>query len=159
MVVRRYINGPPLPSVDESAPWVVILEPKGLQVLDELAFSEHPFAEKELLRSHVTQLQDNFRRNRPYQKIVPIQHRFVFEAARYEIIRIFTLGVTGFDTPGSGNALPETHTALQSTYQAILNYLPLLESSQPKLAKQLRATFDGTLLYLKKIRILIHSTV
>jgi len=150
MVVRRLINGPPLPSVDESAPWVTILEPKGLQVLDELAFSEHPFTEKELLRSHVTQLQDNFRRNRPFQKITPIQHRFVFEAARYEIIRIFTLGVTGFDTPGSSNALPEAQTALRSIYQALTAYMPLLETKDVKLAKQLQKTFTNALTYLDK---------
>jgi cytochrome c peroxidase len=65
-------------------------------------------------------------------------------------MRIFTLGVTGFDTPGSGNAMPEAHTALNACAQAIAAYLPMLQQSQPKLAEQVRKTYDEALLYLKK---------
>jgi cytochrome c peroxidase len=148
--VRRFLNGPPLPFVDESAPWVNVMEPKGLQVLDELAFAENPVETKAELLAHLREFEQHFKETATYQRHIQLQHRFVLESARYELIRVFTLGVTGFDTPGSGNAMPEALTALNAVYQAISAYLPLLEQSQPKLAAQIRKTFGETLVYLQK---------
>ena len=148
--VRRFLNGPPLPFVDESAPWVQEMEPKGLQILDELVFSENPLEEKTAIVAQLEELAFNFNQAKLYQRIIKMQHRFVFEAVRLELIRIFTLGVTGFDTPGSGNALPEAHTAMTASYDAIAAYLPLLEQKDSKLAEEVRSAFNEALLYLEK---------
>ena len=102
-----------MPTTEPKVPEVRIIEPIGLQVLDELLFGDSPEAEKGQILVLVNQLKHDFAVARAYQNGIPLQHRFVFEAVRYELIRIFTLGLTGFDTPGSGNALPEAHAALR----------------------------------------------
>jgi cytochrome c peroxidase len=43
------------------------------------------------------------------------------DAAWYELIRIATLGITGFDTPGSLEGLPESATALSSVKMILLS--------------------------------------
>ncbi|MEO1516874.1 MAG: cytochrome c peroxidase [Bacteroidota bacterium] len=125
--VKVSLNGAPLPSVEPHVPEVVPLEPVGLQVLDELTFSDQPFEEKEAIVKLTQQLQNDFRQIRIVQKNMKITHRHVFEAMREEMVRIFTLGMTGFDTPGSVNALPEAKVTLQSLYDAFQIYRPLLE--------------------------------
>ncbi|MEO1628224.1 MAG: cytochrome c peroxidase, partial [Bacteroidota bacterium] len=125
--VKVSLNGAPLPSVEPHVPEVVPLEPVGLQVLDELTFSDQPFEEKEAIVKLTQQLQNDFRQIRIVQKNMKITHRHVFEAMREEMVRIFTLGMTGFDTPGSVNALPEAKVTLQSLYDAFQIYRPILE--------------------------------
>lgn len=149
-LVRRFLNGPPLPFVDESAPWVNVIDPKGLQVLDELAFAENPLETKTELLAQLSEFEKNFAEATKYQRVIKLQHRAVFESVRYELMRIFTLGVTGFDTPGSGNAMPEALTALNACAQAIAAYLPMLQQTQPKLAEQVRKTFNEASFYLEK---------
>ncbi len=147
--VETYINGAPLPSVMQNNPQVYILEPEGLQVLDELVFAEDPFEEKEAIREMVELLIRNFSTIKRYQVNVPIEHRFVFEASRKQLIRIFTLGLTGFDTPGSLNAIPEAKTALASVQRAIGLYLPLLEKNEPRLAEEITTLLDDGVQYLE----------
>ena len=147
--VKKYLNGPPLPTTEAKVPEVRIIEPIGLQVLDELVFGESPEAEKEQIAALVNQLGHDFAAARTYQGGIPLQHRFVFEAVRYELIRIFTLGLTGFDTPGSGNALPEASAALKGAADALAAYLPLIEQQAPAVARQLAATQQQALAYLQ----------
>ncbi|MEM9921345.1 MAG: cytochrome c peroxidase, partial [Bacteroidota bacterium] len=125
--VKVSLNGAPLPSVEPHVPEVVPLDPVGLQVLDELVFADEPFAEKEEIIKLTNQLQIDFKQIYRVQKSMRITHRHIFEALREELIRIFTLGMTGFDTPGSVNALPEAKVALQSAHKAFGAYQSLLE--------------------------------
>ena len=98
---KKNINGAPLPSVEPNVPEVVVIEPAGLQVLDEMIFTDAPFAEKEAIGALAKQFAMDFKTLRKYQSNISIEHRHVFEAMRQQLVRIFTLGVTGFDTPGS----------------------------------------------------------
>ena len=92
-----------------------VVNPVGLQVLDELVFSENPSAETETILKLVIKLkQDVFAianafKNRKYLKDFEI-----VEASRLELIRIFTFGVTGYDTPGSLNGIQESAEALNA---------------------------------------------
>lgn len=147
--VKKYLNGPPLLTTEPKVPEVRIIEPVGLQVLDELVFGDNPEEEKTQIAALAKQLEHDFAAARTYQGGIPLQHRFIFEAVRYELIRIFTLGITGFDTPGSGNAIPEAHAALHGAARALAPYLPLLDKQEPELAKRLEATARQALAYLQ----------
>lgn len=147
--VKKYLNGPPLPTTEPKVPEVRIIDPVGLQVLDELVFGDAPEADKEEIARLVNQLRHDFTAVRTYQGGMPLQHRFVFEAVRFELIRIFTLGLTGFDTPGSGNAIPEAHAALNTAAAALAPYLPLVEKQNPALARRLEAALEQALAYLQ----------
>ena len=147
--VKKHINGAPLPRVEPHVPEVRIINPSGLQTLDELIFSEDPFSEKETIVELITTLQKKYNQTYLYQKGIQLQHRYVFEALRQELIRIFTLGVTGFDTPGSGNAIPEAIQALRGTEQVLNYYHPLLEKKSPVLQKNIATLFSATFQYLE----------
>jgi len=124
--VKKFLNGAPLPTVEPSVPEVIQLDPVGLQVLDELVFSDDPFAEKEEIVRLTNKLVKDYQNIQRVQQSIRLQHRHIFEAMREELVRIFTLGMTGFDTPGSGNALEEAKVTLTSIQTAYQKYQDLL---------------------------------
>lgn len=147
--IRRYVNGPPLPAIEKGVPEVSILEPLGLQVLDELLFSEDPLAEKAAIIQQVEELHHSYQTIYNYQSNIKLHHRNVFESIRLDLVRVFTLGLTGFDTPGSGNAIPEAIQSLKGMQKAITAYMGLIQSKDVQLAATLSATFDQAITYLE----------
>lgn len=149
--VKMYINGAPLPTIDRTQPGILVLEPEGFQILDELVFSESPKEESESIQTFTKKLESELSETIRYVKINRLQHRMIFEAAREEIIRVFTLGLTGFDTPGgSAQAVEEAHTSLASIYAALEGYLIGAKSTNPELSTDLDELFQEALDYLAK---------
>ncbi len=127
---RDFINGAPLPKLERKVPELVVLQPKGLQVLDELIFDEDPNLDE--ICKQTNALVDNINRMKTLHTAYPLQDRHVFEAMRFEVIRITSLGLTGFDTPLSGNALPEALLALRSIEKAYQPYFSIVEKNSSK---------------------------
>ncbi len=149
--VKLYLNGAPLPAIDRSQPGLNVLEPEGLQVLDELVFSESPEAEKKTILNLAQKLGTEMKGIIPSIQINRLQHRFIFEAAREEVIRIFTLGLTGFDTPGgSTQAVQEAQTALAAVHEGLEGYIKTLYSADPDLAQELSNLFSEAHNYLEE---------
>lgn len=146
--VKKYLNGPPLLSIEPKVPEVKVLEPIGLQVLDELVFGEQPYLERAAILELCQSLEKDVAHVRAYQLKIPLQHRFVFEGIRYELIRIFTLGLTGFDTPASGQALPEAAQALGSLSKAYQAYLPLIQEQDAAVAQNTARLFREAIAYI-----------
>ena len=63
-------------------------------------------------------------------KRIYIEPYQIFEAARLELVRIFTQGTTGYDTPGSLNGLAEAKTALDSMQTIIMLSIKELPKKQ-----------------------------
>ena len=61
--IKRLVNGPPLPFVEPKVPEVHVIQPEGLQVLDEMVFTENPFDEKEEIVRLVGELSRNFKKD------------------------------------------------------------------------------------------------
>ncbi|WP_419867864.1 cytochrome-c peroxidase [Chryseobacterium sp. CT-SW4] len=107
------INAAPLFRIEAAGTTAYTLPPKGLQVLDELIYSEEAIHEKEKIREitdflynaysnfYLSALKNGLSKGK--NKTLPL---------RIELIRIYTLGVTGFDTPGSLNISQEAKHAL-----------------------------------------------
>ena len=146
--VQDFINGPPLLSLERNAPSLSVLEPEGLQVLEELIFGEDPVSEKTEIVRLVKALQHNLDTFQKGQRRIMLTDRQVLEAARFELIRIFTLGVTGFDSPAALFSLPEAHTSLKSIQQALLLYEPLLMAKDRQLANYLKNELAHAVRYL-----------
>ncbi len=146
--IKKNINGAPLPNVEPNVPRVIEIAPSGLQVLDELAFGEDPFSEKEKIQELAQKLSHDFEEMQAYQSKVKLTHRHIFEAIRQGIVRVFTLGATGFDTPGSANAIPEAKAAFEGMYDAFKNYMPMLTEKDRGLAIVMDARMEYTLQYL-----------
>ncbi len=142
--IVRFVNGAPLPKVDESAPEHTVIPPLGLQTLDEAIFSEEPDPNEIL---HLSQtLIGHWPNIADVEKSRNMEHRYIFEAFRYQLIRLFTLGLTGFDTPGSVNAIPEAISSLEAMERAFSYYEALSPDSTPILVETL-GTFTQ---YLKE---------
>ena len=148
LAVKRNFNGSPLPTTEPSVPELAVLSPKGLQVLDDLVFSDNPLDEIEQIRSLLAQLRADLEQSKSVWLGTPLTHRNIFEAARREMIRIFSLGVTGFDTPGSANALPEAAAAFDAVHAAMQAYLPMLEAKERGLAILFDARLEHTKSFL-----------
>ena len=148
--MKKYINGAPLPTIEKHVPEIRVIEPSGLQVLDELVFGDNPIDEKEEILAQVKDLKKYFSQVQQYQKGIQINHRHVFEASRQEIIRILTLGVTGFDTPGSANAIPEAVNAMEAVSNAMAFYQTAIKEKDASLSNDIKALFKGAIQYLKE---------
>lgn len=146
---KYYLNGAPLPKLENHVPEVNVLNPEGLQVLDELVFLEEEldlakiqFLSKKLLMQSQKTLN--------YQKAFSIQHRQVFEALRQEIIRIFTLYLTGFDTPGSANGIHESAVSLSSCFKTLSPYKNMILQKKPQHWIDLSNLYGDAIAHLKK---------
>lgn len=105
---KTNLNAAPLFRIEAAGTSAYTLPPEGLQVLDELIFSENAFDESAKIIEITDYLYNSF--NNFYlssinnglstgnNKTLPL---------RIELIRIYTLGITGFDTPGSLNTSEE----------------------------------------------------
>ena len=135
--IEEHINGAPLLHIARNEAGASVIPPEGLQVLDELVFADDAkeeaseiSAQTQMLQNAYIELYAGFLQ----KEILDIE---LIEAARLELVRIFTLGVTGFDTPGSLNALPEAQAALQSLQEFVL---PLCAESEKTDVKNLFGT-------------------
>ncbi len=128
-----HINGAPLPKVDKEDANGDIVPPNGLQALDELVFSE----EAEEHQDHIEKLATDLKRRSDFIAQVhlplPLSDAQAIEALRSGIVRVFTLGLAGFDTPGSGNAISEAMAGILSMEKAFLLFE---DSVKPKARKK-----------------------
>lgn len=149
--VKDHVNGAPLPSLERKVPSLVVLEPEGLQILDELIFSDDPNSEAELIRTLTQTLAKNVELLRNTQLSTKVYDRHVFEGVQLELIRLFTLGLTGFDTPGSVNAIPEARQALEAMTRALQPYtVSLHEQGKKDLASELTQSLMSPANYLEQ---------
>lgn len=110
---KTHLNAAPLFHIEAAGTSAYTLPPEGLQVLDELIFSDEAGDEKEKIKTITDFLYNSYSSfylsavknglSRGNNKTLPL---------RIELIRIYTLGVTGFDTPGSLNISEEASHAL-----------------------------------------------
>ena len=128
--VEGRINGGPLPSsdYDSMTKKVIVTKPRGLQTIEEAIYAEQPYSEKAKLKDLVQKLQVDAREITERQEQYKLDDRLLLEAARLEVVRAATLGVTGFDTPASGNALNETAAGLESSWAAIIGFVTQYEA-------------------------------
>lgn len=116
--IARFVNGAPLPEIEQ--PEVVIREPHGLQVMEELILQDsidytalkH---ETVLLKSYCISIRDNIEAGGFTQEQL-------YDAIKKQVFRIITLGITGFDAPAVKTGLEEAAVSL-SELTAITPYL------------------------------------
>lgn len=145
VVSKDYINGSPLPKLEKESFGLNIIQPKGLQILDELIFSENILTKKEHIIELLYEL-SSIVKNLSFTN--KIYDRQVFEGMRLELVRIFTLGLTGFDVPASGGSIEEAKVALQSMHEDIKPYESKVKNEG--LALIIEQNFNGLLTYLSQ---------
>jgi cytochrome c peroxidase len=127
--VKEHINGAPLPHLDPDEKLPHPIDPRGLQVLDELIYSAEAKTSGTAIFSLAEELDTRFAYLYIRSQKLPIEQYQLIEAVRLELIRLFTLGVTGFDTPGSANALTETQVVVKTLEEAIQPILSQVDNA------------------------------
>ena len=147
-VVKDYVNGPPLPKLMRNAPRLVVLAPQGLQVIDELL--AEGAIDKKALVDEIAHLRSKLVALHAFEPHTVTDRQF-FEAVRFGLVRIFTLGVTGFDTPGAAaqRALPDALASLRGMATGWEAYGSRLAARAPALARRIDSTHAEAIAYLK----------
>ncbi|MAO07151.1 MAG: cytochrome-c peroxidase [Alteromonas sp.] len=109
----KTLNGAPLPKLEQKVADLRILEPKGIQVMDELMAEITPESLQDL-KKELTILQKSFAQVKKFLESKQISDRQFFEASRQALVRIASLGITGFDTPGTQLGIEDAYTVLGS---------------------------------------------
>lgn len=125
--IKQRINGAPLPKTEPKVADLNIIEPKGLQTLDEILFESPNMYDYKQTQKLLVLLKKDVDYAFQFANKINLTHQMIFEAMRLELIRIFTLGVTGFDTPGSLNALEEAYVALHAVFTVYQKYIPMMK--------------------------------
>ncbi|MEQ9582844.1 MAG: cytochrome-c peroxidase, partial [Arenibacter sp.] len=117
-----YINGAPLPKVSEYFEADKVIPPGGLQALDEAVYEA---ASDENLQ-HIKVLANGLKERVDFianiHLPVNLKSSQIIECIRSGIVRIFTLGLTGYDTPGSVNGLQESYVSWHSMETTFLYF-------------------------------------
>ena len=118
----RLVNGPALKRTEEDNPQTII-EPQGFQVIEETLFGDWETASRSRALNQVNQLHKTIQRliNEP-----DLQYKFrdevIFGALRSSVIRLASMGISGFDSPVAAHSLPEAIATLDGITQAVNFY-------------------------------------
>ncbi|MES2864983.1 MAG: cytochrome c peroxidase [Bacteroidota bacterium] len=110
--VSSKINGAPLLHIEKENSRPILANPEGLQVLDELIFSEETAENKNEIANLAIRLNNNYQTLYRKVSVEKLNSTDAILAIRIQLIRIFTLGITGFDTPGSVNVIEDSCNSL-----------------------------------------------
>jgi cytochrome c peroxidase len=107
--LSRRINGPALPEIkiDDN----VVNDAAGFQVIEELIYGDS--IDLVELKKQVLILKTDIKFIRQNFKDLPIQKHHFYELIQHQIIRIATLGITGFDSPVAFKSLEESKYAIE----------------------------------------------
>ena len=120
------LNGPPVQEIENAdlldPMYARAIDPVGLQVIEESIYPEFVFAHKKTLLREVDDLLTNTGYLVSYFTNHTLADWRILDAAKLEVFRIITLGITGFDAPLSLNSINECAASLQSVYDLLSFY-------------------------------------
>jgi cytochrome c peroxidase len=116
------LNGAALPEAEPSEPEQVQL-PGGLQALEEMVYSEPTKSgRRDYLRQELDNMLYQVRYLEGQSPALNPTDSEVLDALRLNLYRLASKGISGFDTPTVGTALPEAAHTLQATGQVLACY-------------------------------------
>jgi cytochrome c peroxidase len=118
----REMNGPALPEVEENDGPEAVFPPTGFQVIEEGLFGADAIAERESLVQETRTLRQIITRVQTLMQTQIVTDDRVWDAAKLEIARIVSLGITGFDSPVAGLSLVEADDALEGVARTLAPY-------------------------------------
>ncbi|MFP9097979.1 cytochrome-c peroxidase [Flavobacterium sp. RHBU_24] len=159
--VKENINGAPLLHIEKEGTMPKVLQPVGLQVLDEMIFSEDPASQKNEIEALAKTLKNSYSNLYKSLEKNGLRNRLGVTAMRVQLVRMVSLGITGFDTPGSLNALNEAKASLtgikefyKQEYAASANFatnVSLLDSGISQLSTQNSFNDFDRLAFIKNV--------
>lgn len=110
-----HLNGAPLPRLDNKSQFPDVLQPEGLQVIDELVSADTiNHAEiAERVSAFAAYMEGAMRTTTG----APWTDRMLIELCRTAVMRVTTMGITGFDRPASEPQIADDTAALQLVHR------------------------------------------
>ncbi|MDC8002849.1 cytochrome c peroxidase [Aureisphaera galaxeae] len=109
----KTLNGAPLPKLEKKVADLRVLQPRGMQVIDEFMASGFSTSDREDLVAQAYKLENDVKKIEQFLGVRRVTDRQFFEASRQALIRLATLGITGFDTPGTQHGISDATVVLQ----------------------------------------------
>lgn len=144
--IKTHINGAPLLQLEIEGTKASVLPPQGLQVIDEMVFGDEVFDNRDEIFGLSRQLYANFMMLHGRLLKSDQAEWSDIEAMRLQLVRIFSLGVTGFDTPGSLNALEEAAASLSGMQQYFINVYGNTQEEEKMV--EVRKMFDDAISFV-----------
>lgn len=116
----RFING--APKAEAELIGNMIMNPSGLQVMEEHIFPAFDSTSRHLLLAQTENILDKLEIFKTYFSGIPVAGWQILDAAKLEVFRIETLGITGYDNPLSKNSMEECAVGLQALQQVLRLY-------------------------------------
>jgi cytochrome c peroxidase len=115
--LHKRINGPALPDVktEDNQVW----PPHGFQVIEQLLYDNYDTSKNTMLLTELNILKSDISYVSTNMNVMSITPMYFAELLQHQVIRIGTMGITGFDAPLSKLSLPETIQALKGIQELI----------------------------------------
>lgn len=143
--VADQLNGALIDEVEEDDPNQTIIQPEGLQVIEEQLWGDSAWIHKDDILRSIVRIKSVLNRSKTLLKVSTFSNENIFAAMQQEITRIISLGLAGFDCPSSGNAIVECGEAYSGVLQVYAYYQPFLQ-------EQDLALYQRSLLYIQRIK-------
>ena len=142
----KYLNGPNLQRTEDDNPDVII-KPHGFQVLEEHLFGDEKSMpavkeETEHLLQYIERLENET------DRIYKFRDEAVWEALQSAVLRMITLGISGFDSPVAQYSLQEAKSTLQGINEILVIYKTTLDKKNPELYLELTAAITSAKSFL-----------
>lgn len=135
-------NGPPKYEIEE--PYMEFQTPVGMQVIEGLLFETDVESHKEALLKEAEIISSSAQDLHALLYGFTADDRQIMESIRLELVRIYALGITGFDAPLLKSGVAESYEALSGVKHALAPYL----EQHTQHADSIAYYMDGCLHYL-----------
>lgn len=141
------LNGPALDRLSSDSP-DGILPPQGFQAIEQLLYADWTDTSYKKLDSYLAGIQETLTRleNEP-GKEYKFKEELAWDALRSSVLRIITLGITGFDSPIANLSLTEAQASLNGIKEVLI--LVKKNTADEVAFRQLFSIISDASLYLK----------
>ena len=131
-----------LPLIEDHDPNATIIDPEGFQVVEELLYTDESL-DVHALKVETGILSANLLKIRQYNQTAIYTDRHVIESVRLGLIRMLSLGLSGFDSPIAKQSLRESAIVLTGLEKALAPYLAEVpEEIASDIRSQIKASQD-----------------
>jgi cytochrome c peroxidase len=113
------VNGPPVPEVENGMN--EYRDPTGMQVIESLLFEKNPSASKRDMLVQAALLERSIDNMLPFMNDFKISADELWSGLALEMIRIYTLYITGYDAPQLKTGIAEAAVSMDAMDSALLN--------------------------------------
>jgi cytochrome c peroxidase len=123
-LVSMFLNGAPLPKLDAKSQFLDVLEPHGLQVIDEMIgqAADTVLGNKTELIEEADDLLSNIASAGALLRSTLWTDRLILESARTGVMRLSMMGLSNFDRPGTEPSLLDQRPILQTIRALMMTF-------------------------------------